>query len=209
MCVRQPYWKIFSSGPQTEENFQQEHHKSQLHIPNVTQIIDGHNKAILKVAETAQPQRDGGKTCSRMKKEDCSLKGECLMSEVVYQATVTTRDKKETYMGLTATQFKGRYRSHLMSFRHQKRRNETELSKDLWQLKEANKEFDITWKILAKAKPYINLTKRCNLCTPENFFWICRFHMATLTRRNELVSTSRHRRNFILRYNWTCQSQRF
>ena len=85
------------------------------------------------------------------------------MSEVVYQATVTTADKKETYIGLTATQFKARYRNHVMSFRHEKGRNETELSKHLWQLKEANKEFDVTWKILARAKPYTNLTKRCNL----------------------------------------------
>ena len=89
------------------------------------------------------------------------------MSEVVYQATVTTGDEKETYIGLTATQFKARYRNHLMSFRHGKRRNETELSKHLWQLKEANKEFNISWKILAKAKSYTNLTKRCNLCTTE------------------------------------------
>ena len=142
------------------------------------------------------------------KKEDCPLNGECLVSEVVYQATVTTRDEKETYIGLTATQFKARYRNHLMSFRHEKRRNETELSKHLWQLKEANKEFNITWKILAKAKSYTNLTKRCNLCTTEKLLLICRPHMATLNKRNELVSTCRHRRKFILRYNRTCESQR-
>ena len=87
-------------------------------------------------------------------------------------------------------------------------RLETELSKHLWQLKEANKEFNITWKILAKAKSYTNLTKRCNLCTTEKFFLICRPHMATLNKRNELVSTCRHRRKFILRYNRTCESQR-
>ena len=63
-------------------------------MPNVKQIIDSHNKAMLKVAETAQPQREGGKTCSCRKEEDCSLNGECLVSEVVYQAKVTTRDKK-------------------------------------------------------------------------------------------------------------------
>ena len=43
------------------------------------------------------------------------------MSEVVYQATVTTGDKRETYIGLTATQFKARYRNHPMSFRHEHR----------------------------------------------------------------------------------------
>ena len=111
-------------------------------MPNVKQIVDDHNKAILKIAKTAQPQRDGGETFSCRKKEDCPPNGKCLVSEVVYQATVTIRDKKETYIGLTATQV--RYRNHLMSFRHEKRRNETELSKHLWQLKEANKEFDIT-----------------------------------------------------------------
>ena len=41
-----------------------------------------------------------------------------------------------------------------------------------------HKEFGITWKILIKAKPYINLTKRCNPCTTEKFFLICRPHMA-------------------------------
>ena len=97
-------------------------------MPNVKQIIDGHNKAILKIAETAQPQKNEGNMCSCGKKEDCPLNGECLVSEVVYQATVTTGDEKETYIGLTATQFKARYRNHLMSFRHEKRRNETELA---------------------------------------------------------------------------------
>ena len=170
-------------------------------MPNVKQIIDGQNKPILKIAETAQPEKDGGKTRSCRKKEDCPLNGECLVSEVVYQATVTTRNKEETYIGFTATQFQARHRNHLMSFRHEKRRNETELSKHLRQLKEAKKEFDIRWKILAKAKSYTNLTKRCNLCTTEKFFLICRPHMATLNKHNELVSTCRYRRKFILRYN--------
>ena len=48
----------------------------------------------------------------------------------------------------------------------------------VWTLEDL--EFDITWKILAKAKPYTNLTKRCNLCTTEKFFLICRPQMATL-----------------------------
>ena len=106
------------------------------------------------------------------------------MSEVVHQATVRTGDKRETYIGLTATQFKARYRNHLMSFRHEKRRNETELSKHLWQLKKANKEFNITWKILVKAKSYTNLTKRCNLCTNVFSYGLrlthCSFHVESL-----------------------------
>jgi len=134
-------------------------------MSNIKQLIDGHNKAILKNTKTAQPRQDEGKKCNCRKKEECPLDGECLVSEFVYQATVNTQDTKEIYIGLTANQSKARYRNHQMSFRHERRRNETELSKHLWKLKEENKDFTVTWKILAKAKPYTNLTKRCNLCT--------------------------------------------
>ena len=34
------------------------------------------------------------------------LQGEWLQKEIVYQATVTISEKKETYVGLTATAFK-------------------------------------------------------------------------------------------------------
>ena len=37
-------------------------------MPNVKQIIDGHNKAILKIAEIAQPKKHEGNTCSCRKK---------------------------------------------------------------------------------------------------------------------------------------------
>ena len=170
-------------------------------MPNVKQLIDGHNKAILKNAGIAQPRQDEEKKCNCRKKEECPLDGECLVNEVVYQATVKTKDTKETYIGLTSNQFKARYRNHQMSFRHEKRRNETELSKHLWKLKEEGKDFTVAWKIIAKAKPYTNLTKRCNLCITEKFFLLTKPHMATLNKRNELISTCRHRRKFILRYN--------
>ena len=131
------------------------------------------------------------------------MDGECLVNEVVYQATVKTKDTKETYIGLTANQFKARYRNQQMSFRHEKRRNETERRKHLCKLKEEGKYLTVAWKIIAKAKPCANLTKRCNLCTTEKFFLLTKPHMATLNKRNELISTCRHRRKFILRYNST------
>ena len=103
-------------------------------MPNVKQLIDGHNKAILNNNGIAQPRQDEEKKCNCRKKEECPLNGECLVNEVVYQATVKTKDTKETYIGLTANEFKARYRNHQMSFRHEKRKNETELSKYLWKL---------------------------------------------------------------------------
>ena len=85
-------------------------------------------------------------------------------------------------------------------FNNETRKNDTELSKHIWQLKSKEQRFTIKWKILAKAKPYSNLTKRCNLCTAEKHFIITRAELATLNKRNELISTCRHRRRFILRY---------
>ena len=77
--------------------------------------------------------------------------------------------------------------TEITRFRHEKRRNETELSKHLWKLKEEGKDFTVAWKIIAKAKPYTNLTKRCNLCTTEKFFLLTKPHMATINKRNELI----------------------
>ena len=66
--------------------------------------------------------------CNCRNETECPLEGECLQDEIVYQATVTTREKAETYVGLTATDFKTRWRNHQMSFKHEKRRNDTELA---------------------------------------------------------------------------------
>ena len=90
----------------------------------------------------------------------------------------------ETYVGL-ATNFKERYRNHQTSFRHSKRRNETELSKHVWNLQDAKKPFRIKWKVLKSCKPYSNINKKCNLCLYEKFIIICKKELCSLNRRNE------------------------
>ena len=57
--------RSFPAGHKLTESFNRNTIKlSYSWIPNVKQIIDGQNKPILKIAETDQPQKDGGKTCS-------------------------------------------------------------------------------------------------------------------------------------------------
>ena len=41
-----------------------------------------------------------------------------------------------------------------MSFKHESKKNDTELSNHFSQLKDQKKDFKISWKILSKAKPY-------------------------------------------------------
>ena len=131
----------------------------------------------------------------------CPLEGNCLQSSVIYQATVTRNDNNttETYIGLTENDFKTRYRNHTASFRHSKHRNSTELSKHIWTLKDNNIEHFISWRILSSHSPYNSSSKRCNLCLKEKFLIIYRPKLSTLNKRNELVSSCRHRNKALLR----------
>ena len=135
---------------------------------------------------------------------DCSLVDYwwLIVYQVVYQATVTRQDNNitETYVGLTENDFKTRYRNHTASFRHAKHRNSTELSKYIWTLKDNNINFFISWRILSSSLPYKSSNKRCNLCLKEKFLIICRPELSSLNKRNELVSSCRHRNKALLRY---------
>ncbi|KAK3737000.1 hypothetical protein QZH41_006438 [Actinostola sp. cb2023] len=164
-------------------------------MPNVARIIDGDNKRKLGNDRNTDP----GKMCSCPKSTVCPLGGECLAKNIVYQATVTCGDEVESYVGLTATDFKARYSNHKASFKHSTKRNATELSKHIWHLKENNLDYAISWKILCRAPQYSNASKRCGLCICEKYFIISNPKAASLNKRNELVSKCRHKDKYLLR----------
>lgn len=118
------------------------------------------------------------------------MNGNCLQSAIIYQAKVTRKDnnKCETYVGLTENEFKTKYRNHTASFRNQKLKNSTELSKYNWSFKDNNINFEIAWQTIARAKPYCSSNNRCNLCLTEKYIIICQPHWCTLNKRNEVVS---------------------
>ena len=111
--------------------------------------ISAHNKSSL--VNNSQSQE---KSCNCRDKHSCPLSGDCLIQNVVYQATIESPLGKETYIGLTANQFKTSFRNHTASFRNENKRNATELSKHIWSLTE----FAVTWKVMARARPYSNVT---------------------------------------------------
>ncbi len=168
-------------------------------MPNIGNIISAHNQSVLaKKPQQISVPKD--KNCNCRQKDDCPLSQKCLVESVVYQATVTRDDNndQQTYVGLTAGDFKTRYNNHTSSFRNPKHKNSTVLSKYIWTLKDSKILYSIKWKILRKCKPYSSRTKRCNLCLHEKYIIICYPELSSLNSRNELISTCPHRKKHLL-----------
>ena len=162
-------------------------------MPNVSSIIKTHNKQTLKVDETPN-----SKTCNCRSKELCPLQGNCLATNIVYNAEVTSQNQRRTYIGLTEPAFKLRYSNHLQSFRHERYKNSTELSKFIWGLKQRNIPYTIKWSIASRARPYSNESKRCDLCLTEKLLIMNANKQSLLNKRPELISKCRHQNKFYL-----------
>jgi len=111
------------------------------------------------------------KMCNCRKPEMCPLKGQCLKAAVIYEATVAVEQEKKEhkYIGLTENTFKTRFSAHTSSFKLEKLRNQTELSKKIWELKDQQLPYKVTWKIIQHAHPYKGGTRDCHLCLTESF----------------------------------------
>ena len=102
------------------------------------------------------------------------------------------------YTGQMEGTFKQRYNNHLSTFRHQKYGNSTGLSKYIWQKKIDNEECDVKWSIVQRAKPYSNVSKRCDLCTTDKLKISDEDKSVSLNNRSELVSKFHHKNKYIL-----------
>ena len=164
-------------------------------MPNMKTNIDNHNKKLLQPDNT-----NTDKLCNCRKPTECPLDNKCLEKSMIYQATVTRLDNNttETYIGLCETDFKTRYRNHKTSLTHSSKRNTTELSKHIWDLKDKDINHTLTWKKLKTAQPYNNSSKRCNLCISEKYFILYKPEMATLNKRDEISNSCRHSRSYLL-----------
>ena len=121
------------------------------------------------------------------------------MSSVVYKAEVTENNSvTSTYTGLTSNTFKQRYYGHRNSFKHRNSNHSTTLSSHLWNLKDANENFDVKWSIIDRAKEFNPDTRKCRLCIKEKYYIIFQPDGATLNDRSELFSTCRHRTKKLL-----------
>jgi hypothetical protein len=167
--------------------------------PNMDRIITSHNKKLLDSEDTDQPHP---KKCSCPAKEkvNCPLDNECLTSEIVYQADVSSTDGAlKHYIGLTEPTFKERFYTHRKTFKNRAYEHDTTLSTYIWKLKDQNINYTIKWKILKKSKAYSPTTKKCNLCLDEKLLILKNSNNpAFLNKRSELFGKCRHRRKHLL-----------
>ena len=170
-------------------------------MENMGAIINKHNK---KTLSTNDKTDNNNKTCNCRSKLNCPLDNKCLTTSLIYNAQVTSTTSNKTttknYIGLTEGTFKQRYTQHKSTFTHKKLSNSTELSKYIWQLKDDNIDFSTKWSIIARARPYNNSSKRCDLCLTEKLLIIKNSHRKSLlNKRSELVSKCRHENKFYLK----------
>ena len=168
-------------------------------LPNMKVEVSKHNSKVLKAGE-AQNVLD--KRCDCRDKSTCPLPHLGCIAEksVVYQAKVVRGDNNqvETYTGMTGDTFKVRWRGHKHDLSHRENRGNTELAGYIWDLKDSNIPFTISWDILGRAPAYNPVTKTCRLCTLEKFFILYHPRKSSLNQRTELFSPCPHRDRHLL-----------
>ena len=132
-------------------------------------------------------------------KGNCPLRGECQPQSIVFAAEVTEPcSTAVAYNGMSEPPFRQIFASHLTSLCHPRYRNSTEMSKHVWNLKEQEKDFSIAWRIIERARPYDNISKRCGLCLAEKLRIITSKDPPILNSGTELISKCRHANKFKL-----------
>ena len=99
---------------------------------------------------------------------------------------------------MTEQKFRERFRAHRKSFNNKKYKEDTELSKFIWKLKEKKKTFEIGWEIIERCPKYKPGMKHCPLCTAEKYHILTSDSKSCLNKRSELNSKCRHMRKFKL-----------
>ena len=130
----------------------------------------------------------------------CPLDGDCMKEKsCIYSCKVTRLDtgETETYTGLAGGTFKSRFYGHNSDINN-KSNSGTKLSQHIWKLKDNNIPYDIKWTILAKAKTFNPVTKKCRLCLKEVFYILFKPETASLNARTEVFGWCKHRKQLTL-----------
>ena len=165
-------------------------------MPNLKQVISGHNKKILRQNE---PKEDV-KVCNcRGGVKNCPVEGHCRKQEVIYEVKVSAEQKEDKlYLGSTATEFKDRHRNHKSDCKLEHRRHATKLSGYVWEMKDINARPVLKYSIKESAPAYSPVTDKCRLCLTEKLEILLADEKKYLNERSELLAKCRHANNYML-----------
>jgi hypothetical protein len=167
-------------------------------MPNIGSIISSHNK---KVLEDRTPLERGTCNCPQRNKENCPLDGQCTTSNILYEAKISSSEQdypEKMYVGISEPPFKTRLGNHKRDCNNKSYEKTTELSKEVWKIKDRGFTPTIKWRIIKQLPAYNPESKKCQLCLGEKVEILERDPANLLNKRSELVSTCRHKNKFML-----------
>ena len=107
-------------------------------MPKIKAEIHKHNKIILKKDKRKHPDTQ---LYSCTNEKQSPLNEKCLTESIVYQANIATKIlcyQGKVYLGVSESIFKVRFGNHKKLFTKQRHKNDTELFKEYWRIKQQN-----------------------------------------------------------------------
>ena len=174
---------------------------------NIAAVYNLHNKTAQKMSEN--PPTTSEKMCSCPRTKTCPVGGKCLTKNVIYEAKVTEKsgfykNQTSSYTGLASTTFKSRYYGHTSAIKNRKN-NQTGLTAFIHELKDAEIDYELTWKILEIAPSFDG--RHCRLCLSEKTTILFSDDPNQLNKRTELSGKCRHTDNWTFRSRPSTETQ--
>ena len=168
--------------------------------PNVQSIIAQHNRKILSQYNTnlAAEVPNNQPMCNCRKLATCPLSGNCLMSAMIYKATVSSSAETKHYIGATEQTFKKRYPKHKEALSRRNSKSVTTLSTYVWSLKDKGDDPIVRWEIMKRCTPYVCGSRRCDTCLTEKLCILRANRDNCINQNSELMQKCRHSNKFKL-----------
>ena len=162
------------------------------------------NKTINKYSKPTNPNSNKlsnmPKTCNcrKLNKDNCPLKGNCLIKNVIYKVKVESKGPDKIYIGSTAGSFKDRYANHKHTFKNINKKQSTRLSDYVWSFfHRYGKRPNMEWSIVSKIKHTSNGVSRiCPTCNTERAVIAAEDKDLLLNKRQDLSNICPHNRRF-------------
>ena len=137
-------------------------------MPSMKNKINSHNRYTL--GNFDENQESNVSLCNCTGPDNCPVNGNCLEKGILYLGRVSSDLPNYTtkeYKGICSTVFKDRYGNHNKSFNNERYKTDTELSKEVWAVKDKNGTPKISWSIFGRFPPYNPESKQWYLCLNE------------------------------------------